>query len=38
LKELVSPGAGRDQVDAIIDEELGHLTLLKLESANLKQD
>ena len=37
LKELVAPGAGRDQIDAIIDEELGHLTLLKLQSANLEQ-
>jgi rubrerythrin len=36
LKELVAPGTGRDLVDAIIDEELGHLTLLKLQGANLK--
>lgn len=37
LKELVAPGAGRDQVEAVIGEELGHLALLKLQSANLKQ-
>jgi rubrerythrin len=37
LKELVSPGSSRDKVDAIIDEELGHLVLLKIQLANLKE-
>ena len=37
LKELVSPKAGRDKVDTIIDEELGHLVLLKMELANLNE-
>lgn len=38
LKELVAPGAGRDKVESIIEEELGHLALLKMQIANLKQD
>ena len=38
LKELVSKPAGRDKVEEIIDEELGHLVLLKMQLANLKQD
>lgn len=37
LKELVAPGAGRDKVEVIIEEELGHLALLKLQLASLKQ-
>jgi rubrerythrin len=37
IKELVAPGIGRDKVDAIIDEELGHLVVLKLQLASLKQ-
>ncbi len=37
LKELISKDAGRDQVEAIIDEELGHLVLLKMQLANLGQ-
>jgi rubrerythrin len=35
LKELVSKDAGRDRVEEIIDEELGHLVLLKMQLANL---
>ncbi|MFH1371935.1 MAG: ferritin family protein [Planctomycetota bacterium] len=38
LKELVAPKAGRDKVEAIIEEELGHLVLLKMRIAILKQD
>ncbi len=38
LKELVAPGVSRDKVETIIEEELGHLALLKLQLASLKQD
>jgi rubrerythrin len=38
LKELVNSGTAKDKVEAIIDEELGHLVLLKTQLANLKQD
>jgi rubrerythrin len=38
LKELVGPGAGRGKVEEIIDEELGHLVLLKMQLANLKEN
>jgi rubrerythrin len=37
LKELVAPGVSRDKVETIIEEELGHLALLKLQLASLKQ-
>jgi hypothetical protein len=37
LKELVAPGTGRDKVESIIEEELGHLVLLKIQLANLEQ-
>jgi rubrerythrin len=36
LKEMVPPGTGRDKVVEIIDEELGHLVMLKIQLANLK--
>jgi rubrerythrin len=36
LKEMVPPGAGRDKVMEIIDEELGHLVMLKIQLNNLK--
>ena len=38
LKEMVAPGAGRDKVMEIIDEELGHLVLLKMQLANLEEN
>ena len=38
LKEMVPPGAGRDKVMEIIDEELGHLVLLKMQLANLEEN
>jgi rubrerythrin len=38
LKEMVGTDAGRDRVKAIIGEELGHLTLLKQQLANLTRE
>jgi rubrerythrin len=38
LKEMVPPGTGRDKVMEIIDEELGHLVLLKMQLANLEEN
>jgi rubrerythrin len=35
IKEMVAPGSGKDRVETIINEELGHLTVLKLELARL---
>jgi rubrerythrin len=36
LKETVPPGSGRDKVVEIIDEELGHLVMLKIQLGNFK--
>jgi rubrerythrin len=36
LKELVPPRAGRDKVEAIIKEELGHIAILNEQLALLK--
>lgn len=36
LKELVPPRAGRDKVEAIIKEELGHIAVLNQQLALLK--
>jgi rubrerythrin len=36
LKELVPPRAGRDKVEAIIKEELGHIAILNQQLALLK--
>jgi rubrerythrin len=36
LKELVPPKAGRDKVEAIIKEELGHIAVLNRQLALLK--
>jgi rubrerythrin len=36
LKELVPPKAGRDKVEAIIKEELGHIAILNQQLAILK--
>jgi len=36
LKELVPPKAGRDKVEAIIKEELGHIAILNQQLALLK--
>jgi rubrerythrin len=38
IKELVAPNAGRDKVDTIINEEMGHLAILKQQLMNLKND
>jgi rubrerythrin len=38
LKELVSKKAGSGWIENIIEEELGHLVLLKMQLANLGQD
>jgi rubrerythrin len=35
IKELVDAGTGRDKVDAVISEELGHLAVLKTQLAGL---
>jgi len=35
IKGLVTPASGKDRIETIIDEELGHLAVLKLELARL---
>jgi rubrerythrin len=35
IKELVDAGTGRDKIDEIISEELGHLAVLKMQLAGL---
>ena len=35
LQRLIPPSMGRDQVEAIVDEELGHITLLSKRYAEL---
>jgi rubrerythrin len=35
IKELVETGAGRDKVEEIISEELGHLAVLKQQLVKL---
>ncbi len=37
LKDLVDPGTGKDKVEEIIDEEMGHLAILKQLLASIKQ-
>ena len=37
LKGLVPPRAGRDRVDAVIEEEIGHINILKKQLAALKR-
>lgn len=38
LKEMVPPGAGRDKVSEIIDEELGHLVMLKIQLGDIESN
>jgi rubrerythrin len=38
LKEMVSTGPGKDKVGEIIDEELGHLVMLKIQLGGIKSD
>jgi len=37
IKELVGTETAREKVNAIIDEELGHLVVLKLQLASIRQ-
>jgi len=37
IREMVTPGMGRDKVEVILKEEMGHLTLLSRELTSLRQ-